>query len=110
MPDGTPTPTQEQYPRRAAIRTAVQVGLAVLLAIPVAVSDLGIPLEGLLAQVVAVAVAVARLMAVPAVARLIRDHAPWLAPAPPAQTPPGQHEAPGEAPGAASGTVGAGDQ
>lgn len=107
----TPTPTtQEQHPRRAAIRTAVQVGLAVLLTIPVAVADLGVPVTGLLAQVVAIAAAVARLMAVPAVAKLVRDHFPWLAPAPPAQTTPGQHEAPGGAPGAASGTAGAGDQ
>lgn len=84
-------PTQVQHPNRTAWRTAVQVGLAVVTTIPLVVADLGIPVEGLLAQVVAVAAGVSRVMAIPSVARLIRDHAPWLAPVPAGADTPGQH-------------------
>lgn len=74
-------PTQVLHPNRTAWRTAVQVGLAVVTVIPLVVADLDMPIEGLLAQVVAVAAGISRVMAIPRVAKLIREHLPWLSPA-----------------------------
>lgn len=93
-------PTQVQHPNRTAWRTAVQVGIAVLTTVPYVVADLDVPVEGVLAQVVGVAAAVSRVMAIPQVAKVIREHLPWLAPAPGGANTPGHDEAPGEAPGA----------
>lgn len=101
-PIPTPVPTQVQHPNRTAWRTAVQVALAAITLIPYAVTGADIPVEGWLAQLVAVAAGISRVMALPRVAEFIQKHFSWLAPAPAAQTTPGHGAAPGEAPGAAS--------
>lgn len=89
LPPETPVPTQVQHPNRTAWRTAVQVGIAVITTIPLVMADLGVPVGGLLAQVVAVAAGVSRVMAIPSVAKLIQEHFPWLSPAGGIQSPPG---------------------
>lgn len=85
MTDPTPTtpapvPTQVQHPNRTAWRTGVQVALAAITLIPYAVAEIDVPLEGVLAQIVAVAAGISRVMALPLVAKFIRDNLPWLAP------------------------------
>jgi len=81
------TPTQVRHPWRSTVRTVFQalVGLASLL--PYVVTEAHIPVEGMVAQAVAVCAAVTRVMAMPQVAEFLTRFVPWLAPA--SRTPPG---------------------
>lgn len=82
-----PRSTQEQHPVRASIRTGFQVAVGLISLAPYIVAEVDVPVAGWGGQVVAVAVGVARVMALPPVAELIRRRLPWLAPddAPPAR-------------------------
>jgi hypothetical protein len=75
------TPTQVRHPNRAMWRTAVQVGVALLTLVPYMVADMDVPTEGWVAQVVGVAMAASRIMALPQVVTFTERHLPWLAPA-----------------------------
>lgn len=80
--------TQEKHPGRSSLRTAFQVLVALATVIPYFVTEANIPVEGWVAQVVAVAMAISRVMAMPKVNELLRRFAPLLAPddAPPTTT------------------------
>lgn len=90
MPEPTtpaPPTTQEKHPARSAIRTGFQALVALATIIPYFVTEANIPVEGWVAQVVGVAVAVSRVMAMPRVNDFLRRFFPVLAPddAPPPQ-------------------------
>lgn len=78
MPDRTPT--QVKHPWRATIRTTFQVGVALATLIPYVVTEAHIPVTAGVAQVVAVAAAITRVMALPSVAEFLKTFAPWLTP------------------------------
>lgn len=88
MTEPTPTPTQVQYPWRAAVRTGVQVAVALATLIPYVVTNADVPATGWVAQVVAVSAGLARVMALPGVTAFLERFAPWLAPAGGIETPP----------------------
>lgn len=79
-PPTPPATTQEQHPARSSIRTAFQVLVALATLIPAVVLEADIPVEGWVAQVVGVAVGVARVMAMPKVNDFLRRFFPMLAP------------------------------
>ena len=76
-----PTTTQETHPWKATIRTAFQmlVGLAAI--VPILVEDVAASTP-YVAAIVAVAAAITRIMAHPAVESFLEDHLPWLSAAP----------------------------
>ena len=76
-------PSQTVYPWRATVRTVFQLVLAIATLLPVVLVTGGIPVEGALAQVVAVALAITRLMQTPAVNEILARFAPWLLAEPP---------------------------
>jgi hypothetical protein len=82
-------PTQTRYPWRATVRTGFQVAVALATLIPYVVTSADIPVSGVLAQVVGVSMAVARVMALPEVTRFLETFAPWLSPTGGTKTPPG---------------------
>lgn len=71
-------PTQTQHPARATVRTvfAIVVALASLLPYIVAEADIG-TMPGV-AQVLAVAGAVTRILALPGVEAFLQEYLPWL--------------------------------
>jgi hypothetical protein len=79
-----PTPTQVRRPWRATIRTAFQAALALATLIPFVVSGVYGDAEtpALVTQVVLVAAAVSRVMALPQVEVFLRTFAPFLSAAP----------------------------
>jgi hypothetical protein len=79
-PPAAATTTQEKHPARSSFRTAFQVIVALATLIPAVVLEADIPVEGWVAQVVGVAVGVARVMAMPKVNDFLRRFAPMLAP------------------------------
>ena len=78
MPDRTPT--QMKHPWRATIRTSFQVGVALATLIPYVVTEAHIPVTAGVAQVVAAAAVITRVMALPSVAEFTKTCAPWLTP------------------------------
>ncbi|MFD4438975.1 hypothetical protein ACFWPK_04255 [Nocardia sp. NPDC058519] len=73
-------PTQVQYPWRAALRTAVQVVLGLLVAAPVIVEASGLPETAAgVGVALTVSATVTRLMSIPAVDAAIDRWLPWLA-------------------------------
>lgn len=79
----TPTPTQTRYPWRASIRTAFAVIVALAAMLPLLVDASGLdqtlrPVAGALA----IATAITRVMALPAVNAFLATFLPWLAAAP----------------------------
>lgn len=73
------------HPRNRTLRTLLQVLIPAMLAVPALLAEAGITprdvpvVGGVLAGVVIVATALARLMALPTVEALLRRWAPWLA-------------------------------
>ena len=78
----TPAPTQTQHPWRATVRTvfATVVALATLLPWLLAGAHLDGTVLG--AQAIAVAGAVTRVLALPAVNAFLTEYVPWLAATP----------------------------
>jgi hypothetical protein len=73
-----PTSTQERYPLRAAVRTAFQVVVALATLLPYILAEL--PVSGTwVAQTVAVAMGITRVMAMPQVNEFLNRFAPLLA-------------------------------
>lgn len=75
-------PTQTKHPWRATARTVFAVVVALASLLPELVLTAGIPAERGVAQVLAVAAVITRMLAMPAVDQLLREHFPWLAAAP----------------------------
>lgn len=91
MSEPTPPPsmlTQVQHPWRSTVRTVFQVGVALATLLPYVVTEAHISVTGGVAQVVGVAAAVTRVMALPGVVEFLQRFAPWLAPAGGTRTPP----------------------
>lgn len=83
---GTIPPTQIRHPGRAIARTvfAVVVAVATLLPYVAAGVPANVPvISGLLTQAVAIAGAITRVLALPAVEQFLRQWAPWLSAEPP---------------------------
>lgn len=74
-------PTQVKHPWRSTVRTGFQVLVALASLLPYVVAQVDVPVEGLLAQVLAVAAGVTRVMAMPQVSTFLERFFPWLAPA-----------------------------
>lgn len=72
-------PTQTQHPWRATIRTVAAVALALLPVLPQIAAEFGVGAVPVVASVLAVAGAVTRVLAIPAVNTVLRDHMSWLA-------------------------------
>jgi len=86
----TTTPTQTRHPWRATARTTFAVTVALLTLLPVAAAAGGIATVPAVAQLLAVAGAVTRVLALPTVDAFLRTFLPWLAStpdAPPASAP-----------------------
>ena len=79
MTEPTQPPTQTQHPWRATVRTVVAAVLALLPVLPGIVSYLGLGSVPVVAAVLAVAAAVTRVLAMPAVDTWLRQFVPWLA-------------------------------
>jgi len=78
-----PAPTQTRYPWRATLRTIAAAAVGALTLIPVVAVTAGLDTVPAVAQVVAVAGAITRVAAVPAVDAWLRRYLPWLATTPP---------------------------
>jgi len=74
-----PAPTQTRYPWRATLRTVAAAAVGALSLIPVVVATAGLSTVPAVAQVVAVAGAITRVLAVPAVDAWLHTYLPWLA-------------------------------
>lgn len=73
------TPTQVKRPWRATFRTVFQGVVAVAAILPLVLSTAGIPPVGVAAAVIAVAGALTRVMALPAVEEFLENYLPILA-------------------------------
>ena len=82
MTTPTPSPTQTQHPWRATVRTVFAVVVALATLLPYVLADVNVPAEGWVAQVLAVAAGVTRVLALPAVNALLTEYVPWLAATP----------------------------
>jgi hypothetical protein len=76
------TPTQTQYPWRATARTVFAAVVAFASIVPFIVTAAGLDGWALAGQVVLVAGAITRVMALPGVNGWIEKFVPWLAPEP----------------------------
>lgn len=82
---GVPTPqaaTQTRHPWRATLRTIVAVAVGLASAAPVIAATAHIEAVPIVVQIVGVASAVTRILAIPAVDEALRRYAPWLATSP----------------------------
>jgi len=75
--------TQTRHPWRATVRTVLAALVGVVIILPEVVEAAGIGHIGWAAAAVAVAGAVTRVLAVPAVDAWLRQYLPWLAAEPP---------------------------
>lgn len=91
-------PTQVRHPWRSTVRTGFQVVVALASLLPYVVAEIDVPVEGLLAQVLAVAVGITRVMAMPQVSTFLERFLPGLAPAGGTRTRPQTQEGPPVAP------------
>lgn len=79
----TPVPaTQTKHPWRAVIRTAVAAAVAGVTLVPEIVTAAHIGTVPTVAQIVAVSMAVTRVLAVPGVNAWLGTYLPWLAASP----------------------------
>jgi hypothetical protein len=79
MPDGT---TQSRHPWRATARTIFAAAVALLTLLPVIAATAGIDTVPAIAQVLLVAGAVTRVLALPGVEKFLELYIPWLAASP----------------------------
>jgi hypothetical protein len=79
VPAGT---TQSRHPWRATTRTVFAAGVALLTLLPVIAMTAGIDTVPAIAQVLVVAGAVTRVLALPGVERFMELYIPWLAASP----------------------------
>jgi hypothetical protein len=79
VPVGT---TQSRHPWRATARTVFAAGVALLTLLPVIAMTAGIDTVPAIAQVLVVAGAVTRVLALPGVERFMELYIPWLAASP----------------------------
>jgi hypothetical protein len=79
MPDGT---TQSRHPWRATVRTIFAAAVALLTLLPVIAMTAGIDTVPAVAQVLLVAGAVTRILALPGVEKWMELYIPWLAASP----------------------------
>jgi hypothetical protein len=79
MPDGT---TQTRHPWRATARTIFAAGVALLTLLPVIAMTAGVDDVAAVAQVLVVAGAVTRVLALPGVEKFLELYFPWLAASP----------------------------
>jgi hypothetical protein len=79
--------TQVRYPWRSTIRTTFQLVVALATLLPYVFIGVDVPVGGALAQVLAAAAAITRVMAMPEVSTFLERFVPWLAPTPGAKTP-----------------------
>ncbi|MGC5664916.1 hypothetical protein ACN261_32065 [Micromonospora sp. WMMD723] len=77
-----PAPTQTRHPWRATARTVVAGAVGALSLLPEVALTAGVDTVPAVAQAVAVAGAVTRVLALPAVDAWMRQYVPWLATAP----------------------------
>lgn len=75
----TPTPTQTRHPWRATVRTVFAVTVAALSLLPYVVAEAHIDAVPGVAQLLGVAGAVTRVLAMPRVDEFLRQFLPWLA-------------------------------
>ena len=73
-------PTQVRHPWRTTFRTGFQVVVAAASLLPLLLAGVEISPGGMLAQVLAVAVGITRVMAMPEVSKFLERFVPWLAP------------------------------
>ena len=86
MTEPTPVPTQVKRPWRATVRTVFQLVLALATLLPFVVGGVYTNVDqapAVVGQVLAVAAAITRVMALPAVEAFLQKFAPWLAATPP---------------------------
>lgn len=79
------SPTQTRHPWRATVRTIFAAAVALLSLIPVIAMTAGIDTVPAIAQLLVVAGAVTRILALPDVERFLELYIPWLAASPNAQ-------------------------
>lgn len=79
--------TQVRLPSRATIRTTFQVIVGLAAVTPFLVDALGLKATGVAATVLAVAAAITRVMAMPAVEDFLQQYVPWLAADKPVKSP-----------------------
>ncbi|WP_284641509.1 hypothetical protein [Corynebacterium accolens] len=72
------TPTQARHPGRAMVRTAIAAALALLPALPEITNALGISAIPAVASVLAIAAAITRVLAIPAVDKWLDRYLPGL--------------------------------
>lgn len=82
MTDPTPVPTQTRHPWRATVRTVLAAGVALLSLLPTVAAVAHLDAVPAVAQVLAVAGAVTRVLALPGVDAWLRRWVPWLAASP----------------------------
>jgi hypothetical protein len=75
-------PTQTRHPWRATVRTIFAAAVALLTLLPVIATTAGIDTVPAVAQVLLVAGAVTRVLALPGVERFLELYLPWLAASP----------------------------
>jgi len=74
--------TQSRHPWRATARTVFAAGVALLTLLPVIAATAGVDTIPAIAQVLVVAGAVTRVLALPGVERFMELYIPWLAASP----------------------------
>lgn len=84
------TPTQTRHPWRATLRTVAAALVGAVSLVPTVAVTAGVDQVPAVAQVVVVAGAVTRVLALPQVDAWLRRYAPWLASAPRGEVPPGR--------------------
>lgn len=82
--DITPTfgTTQSRHPWRATVRTIFAAAVALLTLLPVIAATAGVDTVPAIAQVLLVAGAVTRVLALPGVEKFLELYVPWLAASP----------------------------
>jgi hypothetical protein len=73
-------PTQVRHPWRSTFRTVFQLAVALASLLPYVFAGVDVPVGGALAQVLAVAATITRVMAMPEVSTFLERFVPWLAP------------------------------
>jgi len=80
-------PTQVRHPWRSTFRTGFQVTVAAASLLPYLFAGVEVSVGGALAQVLAVAATITRVMAMPEVSTFLERFVPWLAPGRGPETP-----------------------
>lgn len=82
QPQPPVTPTQTVHPWRATARTVFAAFIGALLLLPIVVAELGVAGVPWVATALAVAGAITRVLAIPAVNAWVTEYLPFLAPTP----------------------------